>query len=182
MKIWFDLSNSPHVVFFAQMIRELEKDHEVLITCRDLANTIDLLDLEGFPYEVVGRHYGARTANKIAGFAVRVMELRRFVARHEVDVAVSHSSYYSPVVAATLRIPSLYLNDNEHAEGNRAAFLCATRVMMPEFVPLPALRKQWLREFRLTPYPGVKEGVYLWNLAGKIASRKGPRPTIVVRP
>ena len=57
MKIWFDLSNSPHINLFARMIRELEGEgHEVVITCRPLANTIDLLDLHGFRYEVVGVH------------------------------------------------------------------------------------------------------------------------------
>jgi predicted glycosyltransferase len=45
MKIWFDLTNSPHINLFADMIRELKKEHEVIITCRPLANTIDLLDL-----------------------------------------------------------------------------------------------------------------------------------------
>ena len=45
MKIWFDLSNSPHINMCAHMIRELQRDHEVVITCRPLANTVDLLKL-----------------------------------------------------------------------------------------------------------------------------------------
>lgn len=185
MRIWFDLSNSPHVVFFAGLIRELRTDHEIVISCRDLANTIDLLDLEGFPYHRVGKHYGARTAAKIYGFGARVLELARFVRREKPDVAVSHSSYYSPVVARLLGIPSLYLNDNEHAEGNRFAFITADRVMMPEFVPLEPLRRQWVREARLRRYPGVKEGVYLWQHAPSIAQRAtqiARRPLVVVRP
>ena len=31
MNIWIDLSNSPHVNFFKYMIKELQKEHEVLL-------------------------------------------------------------------------------------------------------------------------------------------------------
>ena len=60
MKIWFDLSNSPHINMFAALIRELQHEHEVIITCRPLANTVDLLDLHKLPYTIVGRHYGKK--------------------------------------------------------------------------------------------------------------------------
>ena len=45
MKIWIDLTNSPHVNFFDGMINDLKGNHEVLLTCRPLANTIELLEL-----------------------------------------------------------------------------------------------------------------------------------------
>lgn len=48
MKIWLDLTNSPHVKFFAPMIAELKVHHELVITCRPLlTNTIGLLDIHG---------------------------------------------------------------------------------------------------------------------------------------
>ena len=59
MRIWFDISNSPHVILFQGLIKDLEASgHEVLITTRPLANTIDLLDQSGFVYTVIGKHYG----------------------------------------------------------------------------------------------------------------------------
>jgi len=79
MKIWFDLSNSPHINLFSKMIRDLEKDHEIIITCRPLANTIDLLNLHGFKYTVVGKHYGKKLLSKIYGYPVRVYELYKFL-------------------------------------------------------------------------------------------------------
>lgn len=40
MKIWIDITNSPHVNFFDQLYNDLRsEDHQVYITCRDLANT-----------------------------------------------------------------------------------------------------------------------------------------------
>jgi predicted glycosyltransferase len=188
MKIWFDLSNSPHINLFAVMIRELQQQqHEIVITCRPLANTIDLLELHGLPHTVVGRHYGKKLSAKVFGYPVRVLELRAFLAPQKIDVAISQSSFHSPVVARLLGVPSIYMNDNEHAMGNVPSFLAATQIMVPEFLSIEALRKQWANPKRVQRYPGVKEGIYLWELDERLRLQKLPRApkarkTIYVRP
>jgi len=187
MKIWIDITNSPHVNFFRGMVEELRPEHEVLVTCRPLANTIDLLDLVGIPYHVVGRHYGRSSAKKVAGFGIRVWQLVRFLRRQEVDVAISHSSFYSPLVSRLLGVPSIYLNDNEHAAGNRIAFRFADRIMVPEFLDMAKVERQGARRGKVVQYPGVKEGVYLWSLGARgdvgTGSRGGGgRPTVFIRP
>ena len=101
------------------MIRELPKDHDFLLTCRPLANTTELLELSGFAHHVVGRQYGQSSLKKVAGFVIRILQLYSFLKKHQINVAISHSSFYSPVVARILGIRSIYLNDNEHAEGNQ---------------------------------------------------------------
>ena len=41
MKIWIDLSNSPHPLLFAPIARAFEEQgHEVLVTARDNAQTL----------------------------------------------------------------------------------------------------------------------------------------------
>ncbi len=188
MKIWFDLSNSPHINLFAAMLRELEQlGHQVIITCRPLANTIDLLDLHGFRYEVVGDHYGARFANKVAGYPVRVLQLYRYLSPKNIDVAVSQSSFHSPVVARLLGVRSIYMNDNEHALGNVPSFLAATRILVPEFLSEANLRRQLASARKLTRYPGVKEGIYLWQLQDRLNARSTRQerrdlPSIYIRP
>jgi len=188
MKIWFDLSNSPHINLFAAMIRELERaGHEVVITCRPLANTVDLLVLHGLRHEVVGEHYGARLSSKLFGYPVRVMQLRRYLAPKQIDVAVSQSSFHSPVVARLLGVRSIYMNDNEHALGNVPAFLAATRIMVPEFLSQAKLRRQFARAHKVLRYPGVKEGIYLWALQQRLeqsaaARPAGRRPAVYLRP
>ena len=188
MKIWFDLSTSPHINLFAAMIRELESEgHDVVITCRPLANTIDLLDLHGFRYEVVGSHYGANFWKKAFGYPIRVLQLRRFLADKRIDVAVSQSSFHSPLVARLLGVRSIYLNDNEHAMGNIPSFLCATKIMVPEFLSAASLRRQFASAKKLERYPGVKEGIYLWGLQQRLeaagaAKPAGHKPSVYVRP
>ncbi|MEK8050129.1 DUF354 domain-containing protein [Ideonella sp. DXS22W] len=189
MKVWFDLSNSPHINLFAHLIRDLEASgHEVVISCRPLANTIDLLDLHGFRYEVVGEHYGAKFSHKVMGYPIRVMQLARWLRPQRIDVAVSQSSFHSPVVAKLLGVRSIYMNDNEHALGNVPSFLAAGTIMVPEFLSDANLRRQLANLRKVRRYPGVKEGIYLWRLQDKLdakgqpAAQRTARPVVYVRP
>lgn len=188
MRIWFDLSNSPHINMFAAMIRDLEHEHEVIITCRPLANTIDLLDLHGLKYQVVGTHYGGKLPAKLLGFPVRVMQLWKYLRPRKVDVAISQSSFHSPVVARLLGVRSIYMNDNEHAMGNIPAFVCANTILVPEFLRIEKLQRQWANPDKVVHYPGVKEGLYLWELDrrlgrnGSNARKARPRKVVYVRP
>jgi uncharacterized protein len=188
MRIWIDITNSPHVPFFARMIRDFEQDHEVLLTCRPLANTLDLLKLEGFSSFQIGRHYGKRLFYKVMGFPVRIFQLYRFLKGRGLDVAVSHSSFYSPLVARMLGVRCIYLNDNEHAGGNRISFMFADTIMIPEHLDLSKIQKQGADPGKVIQYPGVKEGIYLWCLDGldakktSVSAEGSGRKTIYVRP
>lgn len=185
MKIWFDFTNAPHINFFSAMVRELEKEHEVIITARDHSNTIDMLVLAGFSYNIVGRHYGAGYMRKIFGFIDRVFKLWRFLKNRNIDLAVSHSSFYSPLVAKSLGFPSIYLNDNEYALGNIPAFIFATLIMIPENVSLKKIFRQGARPDKILQYPGVKEAIYLQDMPGLEINRPKDltgKKTIYIRP
>ncbi|MBC6489942.1 DUF354 domain-containing protein [Flavihumibacter stibioxidans] len=187
MKIWFDLSNSPHINMFHDMIRDLEsRGHEILITCRPLANTIDLLKQKNLEHHVIGEHYGKNLYKKIFGYPIRVFQLKKFLKQKNIDLAVSQSSFHSPVVAKLLGIPSIYTNDNEHAMGNIPCFMFASLVLIPENLPVEKIVKKGGSRKRIRQYPGVKEGIYLWQKGAEIhAARKANPPdnkTIYVRP
>lgn len=187
MKIWFDLSNSPHIAMFHDLIRDLESEgNEIIITCRPLANTIDLLNQKNLKYEVVGEHYGKNLYKKMFGYPIRVMQLRRYLRGRRPDIAVSQSSFHSPVVARLLGIPSIYTNDNEHALGNKAGFYFADLVMIPENLPVENVVKKGASPRRVQQYPGVKEGIYLWKKGEAIARAREQRwngeTRIYVRP
>lgn len=187
MNIWFDLSNSPHINMFRTMIAELQQQHRVIVTCRPLANTIDLLKMHHIDHTPIGTHYGKSTLKKVYGFPIRVWQLRQFLRDKNIHVAISQSSFHSPVVAKSMGIKSIYLNDNEHAMGNVAAFAFADRIMVPEFLSLHSLRRQGACLHKVLRYPGVKEGVYLWeslarmNIKKRAGSREHRR-NIYIRP
>lgn len=164
MTIWFDISNAPHVNLFKDLIEDLKKEnHDIVITCRPLSNTISLLKLHGMPHKVVGRHYGKSLLKKIAGYPIRVFQLRNYLRKQKIDVAISQSSFHSPLVARSLNIPCIYMNDNEHAAGNIPSFLFADKILIPEFLDPKIIARQGASIKKIISYPGVKEGIYLWK-------------------
>jgi uncharacterized protein len=164
MKIWFDLTNSPHVNFFKDLMVDLiERGHEINITTRPLSNTIDLLELNKIPYQIVGTHYGKSSFKKLLGFPIRIWQLYIYLRNKRIDVGISQSSYYSPLAGALAGIPTIYTNDNEHALGNRIGFLFADRILIPEFFDKKKVTNFFVKPSKVTQYPGVKEGIYLWK-------------------
>ena len=180
MNIWIDLTNSPHVNFFAEMIRQLQKEHKVILTCRHLANTVEMLDMEGFEYTVVGGHAGASRIKKLLAFPHRVLALTKFLKGKNIDVAISHSGFNLPAAARLLGIPSIYVNDNEHAKANWQAFLFANIVMIPEPLQRLSKRKRWDMLADVIVYPGVKEAIYL-HKKGYSLSKNGRLEKIYIR-
>ena len=162
MRIWFELSNSPHINMFYDLIRELESDgHEVIITSRPLANTVALLEQKGLNHTVVGKHYGKNIFKKIAGYPIRVFQLVRYLKLNKPDLAISQSSYHSALASWLVGIPSIYTNDNEHAIGNIPSFLFATKILLPENMSINKFK--WaIASNKLVRYPGLKEGIFLW--------------------
>ena len=183
MKIWFDLTNSPHVQFFRQMIGELQDEgHEVVITSRNAANTTELLDLYGMDYTIVGKSYGKKLRNKILGNIVRVRDLVKFVKRHNIDAAISQSSFTSAIAGRLAGVPTIYTNDNEHAMGNKISFVCAHKVFVPEFIPVKSVTNLLVSPKKVRQYPGVKEGIYLWGKYSDFKPQEHSTKRIYYRP
>jgi predicted glycosyltransferase len=177
MKVWFDISNSPHINMFYDLIMDLESEgHEIIVTSRPLANTVALLDQKQIKHTTIGQHYGKNILKKIFGYPIRVFQLWQYLSRLKPDLAVSQSSFHSPVVAKILGIPSIYTNDNEHALGNILCFMTATRILIPEKMPIPSFFRISLLHRKFIRYPGIKEGIYLWIKAAAIASDRKRRP------
>ena len=183
MKIWFDLTNSPHINFFRDLIKDLEQEgHEVLITSRDAANTLDLLELYNMKYSIVGKYYGTKLSHKLMGSLVRVWELRNFVKKQKVDVGISQSSFCSAMAGYLAGVPTIYTNDNEHALGNKISFLFAKHIFIPEFIPVSKVTNLFVHKKKVTQYPGVKEGIYLWHKYMDFKQTKSDHVKIYYRP
>jgi hypothetical protein len=185
MKIWFDISNAPHINLFKDLIKDLEAEgHEIIVTCRPLSNTISLLELHQIPFTVVGIHYGKNFYKKLMGFPIRVRQLYKFLKPLKIDVAISQSSFHSPITSKLLGKPAIYMNDNEHAMGNIPSFIFAERIMIPEFLDVKKVQKQWASKRKIVQYPGVKEGIYLWQkyLDAGAVDKNDSKPKVYIRP
>ena len=158
MKIWLDITNAPHVIFFLPFIKKWKlNNYEIIITTRDYSNTIDLLKKHNLNYTLIGKHGGKNSFLKILNFFNRVFLLFKFLRNKKICVGISHSSFYQPIASKLISIPCIYINDNEHAYGNYFAFPFASVILLPE--SLQNLYKIFTNKIMF--YPGVKEGIYL---------------------
>ena len=140
MRVWIDITNSPHVLFFRPLIRLLEADgHEVVVTARDYAQTLELLELHDIPHDVVGpRHGGAGAVGKARALAGRLRALRRFAKGRGFDLALAHGSHELTLTARSLGIPSATAHDYEFATiQHQLGLRAANRVVFPDAVPPP---------------------------------------------
>jgi predicted glycosyltransferase len=164
MKVWIDMTNSPHVPFFRPVIRLLEeRGHEIRVSARDFAQTLELLEAAAIAHEVVGPpHGGAGRAGKVRAMGSRLRALRAWARPQAFDLALSHASHELPLAARSLRVRSAYAYDYEfartqHTLGSRAA----TRVVVPEAIPQDRLDRLGATATKVRRYPGLKEEYYL---------------------
>ena len=117
MRVWVDLTNSPHVLVMRPVIRVLEqRGAEVLVTARDFAQTLELCERHGLACEAIGRHRGGRLAAKGVGLLSRSAALARWARGRRIDVALGHGSNDVTVAARLLGIPSATAFDYEWAK------------------------------------------------------------------
>ena len=186
MRVWVDLTNSPHVLVMRPLIEAMRADgHEVEVTARDFAQTLELCERLGIEHTAIGRHRGGRL-DKALGLVSRSGALARWARGRRFDVAMGHGSNDVSVAAALLRIPSATAFDYELAAVQHQVNcrLCARRggARGDPARAAGALR----RRGQAAPLPGPQGGVLPGRLrAGRgRARRAGPRPRrplVVVR-
>src|SRR5438034_5993792 len=166
MRIWIDLANSPHVPFFRALIPEfVERGHQVEITARDFAQTVELATKAGMMPHVIGRHGGGTFRGKAGNLIGRAAALRKWARDRGFDLAVSHNSYAHIAAAAALGIKTVTLMDYEHQPANHLAFRLASRVIVPRAFPTAELRRFGASMRKVKRYDGTKEDVYLADFA-----------------
>jgi predicted glycosyltransferase len=161
--------------------------HQVEVTARDFAQTVELCERFGIEHTVVGRHRGGGIASKGVGLVSRSAELLRWARGRRFDVAIGHSSNDISVAAWLLRIPSATAFDYEFANAQHQVNCRLCRiVMVPEAIPPERLRRFGATEAKLRQYEGLKEEYYLADFEPDeaVLSELGltrERPLIVVR-
>src|SRR6476659_8435279 len=162
MRIWIDLANSPHVPFFRALIPEFtSRGHQIEISARDYAQTVELATKAGLLPHVIGGHGGGKLTGKAGNLVGRAAALRKWARDRGFDLAVSHNSYAHIAAAAALGVKSVTLMDYEHQPANHLAFRLASRVIVPRAFPAAELKKYGAATRKVKRYDGIKEDVYL---------------------
>jgi len=162
MKVWIDLSNSPHPLLFDPIARRLEQlGHTVTLTARDNAQTLELARKRWPAVEAIGSPSPPGRVAKARAIAGRTRALHRWAKAARPDVALSHNSYAQIVAARAAGIPAVTAMDYEHQPSNHLAFRLAKRILLPEALPETPVRRQGARPAKVRRYPGLKEEIYL---------------------
>ncbi len=208
MRVWIDLTNSPHVLVMRPVIELLRADgHEVRVTARDFAQTLQLLDRFAIEHTAIGHHRGERLADKALGLASRSTALVRWAhreSRHSApvhlgapitggartagrfDIALGHGSNDISVAARLLRIPCSTTFDYEWAAvQHHVNCRLAQAVVVPDAIP-PERLDRYGAKGKIHAYEGLKEEYYLADfepdeaVLAELAIDRA-RPLVVVR-
>ena len=189
MRVWIDLTNSPHVLIFAPLIRRMRgRGWDVTVTARAYAQTIALLELHGIDHTVVGHHGGGSRLGKARAATDRVAAMIRFGRRGRFDAAVAHGSTDLPMACRVLRVPNTTMFDYEFARLQHGLNCrLASRVLMPDAIPPQRVAGYGARPPKLVTYPGLKEEYYLADfepdpLVPAALGLDGSRIGLVLRP
>jgi len=162
MRIWIDLANSPHVPFFRTLSAEFtERGHEVAVTARAFAETVELAEAAGLVAKVIGSHGGRELSDKAGNLVQRAGALIRWARGRGFDLAVSHNSYSQILAARALRLKTVTLMDYEYQPANHLAFRLSSRIIVPRVFPEDVLLGYGARLRKVKRYDGTKEDVYL---------------------
>jgi len=162
MRIWVDLTNSPHVLVLRPLIEVMRADgHEIEVTARDFAQTLELCGRFGIEHAAIGHHRGGGLAGKGLGLASRSLALARWARGRRFDVAIGHGSNDVSVAARILRVPSATAFDYEWAAAQHHVNCRLARVVMvPDAIPPQRLDRYGARG-KVRGYEGLKEEYYL---------------------
>jgi predicted DsbA family dithiol-disulfide isomerase len=89
MRVWVDLTNSPHVLVMRPLIERMRAaGHEVHITARDFAQTLQLLERYRMDHTAIGHHRGGKLTGKGLGLVQRSLALTRWARKRRFDAAL----------------------------------------------------------------------------------------------
>jgi hypothetical protein len=167
MRVWIDITDAAHVVFFAPIVRRLEHaGHTVTITARRFAGADVVLRRHGLGGVLTTGHRGGGLGTRAVGLVNRTAQLLGSASSGRFDIAAgSHASDF--VIAAwTVGVPQLtFLDDERLRRGNAVNARLADEVAVPQAIPPETLAALGAMPARLFRYPGFKEEYYLHDFS-----------------
>ncbi|MGC9517995.1 MAG: DUF354 domain-containing protein [Methanomicrobiales archaeon] len=164
MKIWFDITNSPHIRFFKSVIDYLQAEgEEVIITARKFGDIHRLLDLFGMEYISVGKH-GVTLAEKLNESTKRSYQLAKIMEKEKPDVGISKHSIELPRVTFGLGIPNVYVLDNEQMiAANKLTLPLCNKIIAPKAINMWSILQFGADPNNIIRYYGTSEITHFKN-------------------
>ena len=166
MRVWVDITDAAHVVFFAPIVRRLEDDgHTVTLTARRFAGADTVLRRYGLGGVLTTAHRGGGIGTRAVGLVNRTAQLLGSASSGRYDVAAgSHASDFA-LTAWTLGIPQMtFLDDERLRRSNAVNVRLVDEVAVPVAISPATLAAFGAPAGKLLRYPGCKEEYYLYDV------------------
>ena len=185
MRVWVDLTNSPHVLVMRPVIERLRADgHEVQVTARDFAQTLELCERFGIDHTAIGHHRGERLPPRPPGWprargaAALGARGRRAPARR-FDLALGHGS--NDVTRRRRRCCGSPARRCSTTSGRPSSTTSTAGWRAPSSCPTRSRRERLARygaRGKLRRYAGLKEEYYLADFEpdAAVLAELGARP------
>lgn len=159
MKIWIDITNTPHVNVLMPIMRHLERNHELIVTARDFSETIPLLKNNGIYPIIIGEYKGKSRFKKVLGLLERTIEMRKKIP--EFDIGFSLGGNYTSTISWLRGKPSIVFSDND-ISFKVPAFKFGTDFIFPKYFDSSKMSNKYnIASDRINKFDGFKEDIYI---------------------
>jgi Uncharacterized protein conserved in archaea len=159
MRIWIDITNTPHVNVLMPIIRHLEKDHELFFSARDFSETLPLLKKNGITPIVYGKYKGKSRVKKIMGMLGRMWTM--LFRLPEFDLALSLGGNYTSAIAFLRGKKSIVFSDND-ISFKFFSFAMGSFFIFPYYFKYQKIQKKYrIKDSRIKTFNGFKEDIYI---------------------
>lgn len=159
MRIWIDITNTPHVNVLMPIIRHLEKKHELIFTARDFSETLPLLEKNGIRPIVYGRYKGKSRIKKIIGLFGRMWTMLFKLPKF--DLALSLGGNYTSAIAFFRRKKSIVFSDND-ISFKFFSFAMGSYFVFPYYFNYQKVQKRYrIKDSQIKTFNGFKEDIYI---------------------
>lgn len=161
MRIWVDITNTPHVNVFMPIYKHLKaQGHELIITARDFSETIPLLRKNGIEPLVIGSHKGKSRFKKSLGLLGRYWQLLTRVPKF--DLAFSLGGSYTSPIAWLRGKKSITFSDNDFTTHKFVTYLFSSYFIFPSYLKYQEAQKKFhLKDSQIKTFNGFKEDIYI---------------------
>ena len=160
MKIWIDITNTPHVNTLMPIIRHLEaQGHELIYTARDFSETLPLLAKHGIKPIVYGKYKGKSRVKKVMGLLQRMWMLLFDLPKF--DLALSLGGNYTSAIAWLRGKKSIVFSDND-ISFKFFSFAMGSYFIFPFYFKYQKIQKKYrIKDSQIRTFHGFKEDIYI---------------------
>lgn len=160
MKIWIDITNTPHVNTLMPIIRYLEaQGHELIYTARDFSETLPLLAKYGIKPIVYGKYKGKSRVKKVMGLLQRMWMLLFDLPKF--DLAFSLGGNYTSAIAWLRDKKAIVFSDND-ISFKFFSFAMGSYFIFPYYFKYQKIQKKYrIKDGQIRTFQGFKEDIYI---------------------